>query len=860
MKKYIVLLLIIYSLLSAQLAHVKKLDWIDPHGRQPVDYVMWYDDHVVGKEATAIGKAYEEILRDRQNHVDIIVNSGVYFEIENELNVFTQDLTNAGYSCQVDTISGMSHAALRSHLASIPGLIGAIFIGEIPVAWFETDGFGNWEEFPHDLYFCDLDGIYLDVDNDGVFDDHTGNVAPEIWVGRIYARNLPWDNEVSLLKNYFHKNHLYRVDSLPVLQRGLSFVDDDWSYWTTCGLDLIYTNVTVINDDYQTTATNYRNQLDQNYEWIHICAHSSPWGHTFLYPYGQYRGTVFNYEIFILEPQALFYNLFACSGTRFVEENNSAGWYLFNDPYGLLVVGSTKTGSMLEFSDFYGPIGQQNSSIGDAFKTWFIAWGENSWDWFYGMNILGDPTLKPLSQTEILSHRHDRTYCYTMTSWQQPVVIAPDPESDGFPQIMANIDGRIWVVWESGRSQTNGRSEIYSAYYDAGVWSDGSVVGPALYWDYGPAMGTDNSNHPVAVWAGWLDLSGNYQYDIFYSVYDAVWSPRQLVHTLDPGFDIKPALIKDTLDQLWVSWESRRDVDLNIYAAYYDGSTWSSPQQVTSSSSDEKSAVMLIDTEGTVWILYCRQYADRSEIWGCFHDGVQWVESGPISGTHGMACHPAAAVHGDGRIFVVWQTGEFGNLDIYGSYYDGGDWSIPCQITTNSDGDLFPALITDGGGVIWLVYQSKVSDDWEIYTQNHVDSSWSVPAVISNTPGADINPKIVCSSDNELWACWQSYATGNWEIVVSHHPGTGITEQGNDYQKPTLTALPSVFCSQLRIRTPEPNQRIRIYDSKGALIQTLKSADNSRVRWMPEGISSGVYFVVVDEGSKYITRKVLLIN
>jgi hypothetical protein len=854
-KKYTAISLIMYSLLSAQLAQVKKLEWIDPRGRRPVEYVTWYDDHVAGKHTTAIGKVYEKGVGDRQSHVDIIVNSGVYFEIEDELNVFVQDLTSAGYSCQVDTISGMSHTSLRSHLASIPDLVGAIFIGEVPVAWFETDGFGDWEEFPHDLYFCDLDGIYHDDDSDGIYDDHTGNVAPEIWVGRIYSRNLTWDNEVNLLKTYFHRNHSYRVDSLPILQRSLSFVDDDWSYWTTCGLDLIYTNVTVINDDYQTTATNYRDQLDQNYEWIHICAHSSPWGHTFKYPYNQYRGTVFNYEIFTLEPQALFYNLFACSGTRFVEENSSAGWYLFNDSYGLLAVGSTKTGSMLSFSDFYGPIGQQNKSIGDAFKEWFITWGETDWDWFYGMNILGDPTLKPMGQIKTRYPRYTKAYCNSTNTWEQPTVVAPDPESDGFPQIMANVDGRIWVVWESGRSQANGRSEIYSAYCEGGIWSSASNVGPSLYWDFGPTIGADNMSRPITVWAAYVD-----QYDIFYSVYSGSWSPRQPVHALDPGFDVKPALIQDTLGQLWVNWESRKDVDLNIYAAYYNGSIWSSPQQVTSSNNDEKSPIMLIDTTGTLWTFYCRQYADRSEIWGCYHDGAQWVESGPISGTHEMAYHPAAAVFGDGRIFVVWQTGEFGNLDLYSSYYEGGGWSIPCQITNNPDGDLFPALVADAGGVLWLVYQSKVSEDWEICAQNFVDSTWSVPEFISNSPGPDINPKIVCSPDNELWVCWQSYAPGNWEIVVSHQPGTGIAGEGVGFRKPILTAVPSVFCGHLRITTPEPNQQIRIYDSKGTLTQTLNSANNKRVSWMPEGVSSGVYFVVVGQGSKYITRKVLFLK
>jgi hypothetical protein len=854
-KKYAVLSLIILSCLGAQVTDVKQLEWIDPHGRQPVKYSKWYDDHVRGKEVTPIATVYEKGVRNRQNHVDIVVNSGIYSDIESELAIFTQDLTNAGYSCQVDTISGMSHTELRSHLSSISGLVGAIFVGEIPVAWFETNGFGSWEEFPHDLYFCDLDGIYVDSDNDGIYDGHTGNVAPEIWMGRIYARNLTWGNEVNLLKTYFHRNHLYRVDSLPVLQRGLSFVDDDWSYWTTCGLDYVYTNVTVINDDYQTTAANYRDQLDENYEWIHICAHSSPWGHTFKYPYGQYRGTVLNYEIFTFEPQALFYNLFACSGTRFVEENGSAGWYLFNDSFGLLAVGSTKTGSMLEFSDFYIPIGQQNKSIGDAFKDWFIAWGEMDWDWFYGMNILGDPTLKPLGQTETQPPQWANTNDRIMTNWEQPTVIAPDSESDGFPQIMVNTDGKVWVVWESGRSQTNGRTEIYSAYYDGGIWSSASNVGPSLYWDYGPTIGTDNMSRPIAVWAAYVD-----QYDLFYSVYSGSWSPRQTVHTLDPGYDVKPALTRDTLNQLWVSWESRRNVDLDIYAAYYNGSTWSPPQQVTSGSVDERAPVMLVDTAGTLWIFYCRQYADRSEIWGSYHDGSQWVESGPISGNHEMAYHPAAAVHGDGRIFVVWQTGEFGNLDIYGSYYDGIAWSGPCQITTNPGGDLFPSLVADEGGTVWLVYQSKISEDWEICTQNYIDSNWSSAELISNAAGPDINPKIACSPENELWVCWQSYATENWEIMVSHHPGTGITEQRVGSQRVSLDVMPSVFRSQLRITTPERNQQVKIYDSKGALIQILHSAENRQVRWSPQGVTSGVYFVVVDAGSKYLTRKVLFVK
>jgi hypothetical protein len=542
-------------MLFGQIKGVKQLEWIEPNGRQPLTYSKWCSVCLHQSKPTKISGVMSKTSGHRQNVVDIIVNARIYPELINELTVFTQDLVNAGYSVQLDTISGMSHTALRNHLGSIANLHGAIFVGEIPIAWFETDGFGGWEEFPHDLYFSDLDGTYIDADGDGIYDDHTGNVAPEIWVGRLYTRDLTWDSEVRLLKNYFHKNHLYRIDSLTVQQRALSFVDDDWSYWTTCYLDHIYSNVVVINDNLQTIASNYRTQLNQGYEWIHLCAHSSPWGHTFRYGSSGYRGTVFNYEIFSLEPSALFYNLFACSGTRFVEENHSAGWYLFVDPYGLLVIGSTKTGSMLYFEDFYYPIGQQNMSIGDGFKHWFTTWGEEDWDWFYGMNILGDPTLKPRGQIKYVAESASAFPPTYVGDWQTPEVIAPDPESDAFPRIGVQNNGIIWSVWESGRSYVNGRSEIYGSYYNGNEWTNAMTIGPHTYWDYCPAIGFDNQNRPVTVWAGYN--AG--QYDLYYSIYTGSWSARQLLHTHDPAYDIRPSMMRDNANRLWVVWESRRN-------------------------------------------------------------------------------------------------------------------------------------------------------------------------------------------------------------------------------------------------------------------------------------------------------------
>jgi hypothetical protein len=859
MKLTVIIFLTCSILGFADMAGVEKLQWIDPYGRQPITYTEWSTKHIDRTTPSHIALVYKKSTQRQQSVVNVVVNTALYYEIATEIDTFIHDLLNAGYAVQLDTISGMSHTSLRSHLAGITDLVGAIFVGEVPVAWFETSGFGSWEEFPHDLYFCDLNGTYTDSDGDGLYENHSGNVAPEIWVGRIYARNLTWDSEIRLIKNYFNKNHLYRTSGSPLPQKALSFVDDDWSQWTTCGLDAVYDTVTIVNNDYQTTALNYRTELGQGYEWIHICAHSSPWGHTFKYPVDQYRGTVFNYEIFSLAPQALFYNLFACSGTRFTEENTSAGWYLFGDDFGLCIIGSAKTGGMLSFSDFYDPLGA-GACIGDAFKTWFTLNGNSDWDWFYGMNILGDPTLKPKGQTIITKTRNPGSAENYPVDWEPAETISSDSESDGFPKITAALDNEVWVIWESGRSTINGRAEIYSAVRDETSWSAAMNVGPFSYWDYNPDIAIDSLQRPVAVWAGWQDIDGNYQYDIFYSIYDGSWSARQLLAPLDPAFDMKPTLARNREGHLRVAWESRRDLNLNIYTAYFNGSSWSLPEQVTVHEADEISPKLVIDSLDQAWVFYTWRFCDHSEIWGSYYTGSEWVESGPISGNQEKTFHPTCAVDENGNIWVAWQSSDNGNVDIYASYFNGAVWSSPTQITTSIQSDLFPDMTTDNSGTAWLVYQSKSGGEWDIYATHCSDLVWSAPELVAGPSGADINPQITCSNENELWVCWQSYSTGNWEIMATHRLGFGIAEHKVTPTDTRAIVLPTVFSQCLNIITPRENQIIHIYDSRGSLIQTLFSREQKSATWFPQNIPSGTYFVVVENVNNYITKKVVYLK
>jgi len=63
-----------------------------------------------------------------------------------------------------------------------------------------------WRTYPIDLYLTDLDGEWVDNDHaDGLFDAHnngTGDIYPEIWIGRICPESLNNTNHLIAYQNY----------------------------------------------------------------------------------------------------------------------------------------------------------------------------------------------------------------------------------------------------------------------------------------------------------------------------------------------------------------------------------------------------------------------------------------------------------------------------------------------------------------------------------------------------------------------------------------------------------------------------------------------------------------------------------
>lgn len=394
--------------------------WVDSSGGKPITYQEYYSLHP--KTTLPFEINLEKITTPDigdSSLIFIMVNSFLYAEVDSSIAQYIQDLGEDGYWVRLYTSSGGTpsdlRAFLKDHLAE--GLNGCVLVGDFPIPWYqmyEDWGEGEeYEEFPIDLYYMDLDGIWTDSNSDGMFDEHSGDVEPEIWIGRLTSSPLVYsgDSEAELVRNYFRKKHEFRIDNFPIERRALLYVDDDWEFsaeeWDN-ELNAVYNERSLVAKGDVTVAKDYKRRLTHGYELIQLHAHSTSHGHYFKIRWDDEDwsgGYIMYWEIVSVDPVALFYNLFACSNCRYVEGDYMGGWYIFTPTYGLGAIGSTKTGSMLNFEDFYTPLSQYKS-LGESFREWFAINGETSRQWFYGMTLLGDPTLKlktgvPLSSFKV---------------------------------------------------------------------------------------------------------------------------------------------------------------------------------------------------------------------------------------------------------------------------------------------------------------------------------------------------------------------------------------------------------------------------------------------------------------------------
>ena len=260
----------------------ETLQWYSPNGELPGTYQEYLLNHPLVSACFSTPEYSPSALLSGNKSLAVLVNQSIYPSIAQSLNLYRSDLELEGYNVYIQQVSGGTPEDIKSWVYDryLEGSTGILFVGDITAAWAEVSG----DQFPSDLFYMDLDGSWWDNDTDGVYEVHiagSGDMGPEIYVGRIYASTLLYDSEENMINQYFEKTHAYRIGELTEPWRGLEYVEEDW-FDMDVNLDCVYgSNVTRHDYGFFTTAADYLNQMDVGQHFVQVCVHSYSGGHYF---------------------------------------------------------------------------------------------------------------------------------------------------------------------------------------------------------------------------------------------------------------------------------------------------------------------------------------------------------------------------------------------------------------------------------------------------------------------------------------------------------------------------------------------------------------------------------------------------
>jgi hypothetical protein len=316
---------------------------------------------------------------DLRNHVLLVVDNDTYSRLSNEILIFKTDIEKENkYTVSILHDNWSSADELRNDLVESfeeEKLSGAILIGNIPVMYQETEYEGViYPKTVSDYFYQKLDKENWTKKTSNTITQTLSQKNSEdrsVWTSRLYSPTInSFDQKIELLRNYFNKNHDYRVGNLsydkkmlfvdsqsPKLLEGediyqeLRSLADNISSYTNLYTDSSYVDIAYALDP-KDRKQDILEKSKINYEIMIVNIHgssSSQWIGENTY--------ITSKDIQDTKPGSLFIALESCNNGNLTDSNYIAGWYLFSGQSLLVRANTTVT--------FY--VGMNNGLLGSDY-------------------------------------------------------------------------------------------------------------------------------------------------------------------------------------------------------------------------------------------------------------------------------------------------------------------------------------------------------------------------------------------------------------------------------------------------------------------------------------------------------------
>ncbi|MDB2614438.1 hypothetical protein N9Y92_04715, partial [Chlamydiales bacterium] len=320
-------------------------------------------------------------------------------------------------------------------------------------------------------------------------------------------------------------------------------------------------------------------------------------------------------------------------------------------------------------------------------------------------------------------------------------------------------------------------------------------------------------------------------YSVLVSTYNgSAWSPPVVLDSgptrPDSLFDVA---MNATSTAVYV-WDSP-DNDL-IKASIYDGSAWSTPENLSLPGQDASDPAVSMDSLGNAIAVWVGSDGLNNITQASIYDGSTWSTpenlSLPGQDVVRNAKHrPQVSSDNLGTLgtsFAVWVRSDGSNDIVQASIYDGSAWSTPENLSLPGQDGQLPQVGSDASGNAIVAWQQVDGTTYTIYASRYDGSAWSTPIALS-APGISLDQQfnslnLSVNAFGQAIAVWQqsrnvhtaTYNDNTWSSAENLSP-PGIDTKGAQISLNAAGNAVSVLRSYFDFATIEASTNAVLFPS-----------------------------------------------
>lgn len=236
------------------------------------------------------------------------------------------------------------------------------------------------------------------------------------------------------------------------------------------------------------------------------------------------------------------------------------------------------------------------------------------------------------------------------------------------------------------------------------------------------------------------------------------------------------------------------NVNPNLQASFYDGTSWGSTTPISPSSSPFLEFQLCCNDSGNAFAIWQQVTGGQGQILVSKFANNTWTLMPPLSPLFPAGnADPQICCDDSGKAIAIWSQPIGTDVRMEASYYDGSTWTLaPAPISNAGENAAFPSLCCNNTGGIFNAFALWIAGG-NIQTSHFDGVSWSPTPQILAT-GAEPVSNICCDDQGNAFAAWQLFSPRVYQ-ATQYKAGawTGINTTLSDPGGP-FADIPDICC------------------------------------------------------------------